>query len=288
MNLEFLYRFYVCANRKNITHASEELFISQPALSKNITELEQELGVTLFLRSKNGVILTPIGREIYDKIRPSIETLCNINKYTANLLQNSQKTIRIGITKFANELFLNNKIFKAIKSHKDYIIKIYEDKSEFLIDKLKKNELDIIFAFITTPHNELVIKEILSLEDGFFCSTKNKTINKKLSISDLIKLPLIVNGESSSLLKNSIEYFKAENQEMFLKYEINNNDLFNELLINDLAVGITSIQTVQNLIDKNQICKLNVETPFPTRTISLAYKKNITNNIKTFIDKILI
>ena len=65
MNINFeLYRiFYVVANHSNITKASEELNISQPAISKSIKNLEDQLGGNLFIRTKRGVILTEEGKE---------------------------------------------------------------------------------------------------------------------------------------------------------------------------------------------------------------------------------
>ena len=65
MNINFeLYRiFYVVANNGNITKASEELNISQPAISKSIKNLEDQLGGALFTRTKRGVILTEEGKE---------------------------------------------------------------------------------------------------------------------------------------------------------------------------------------------------------------------------------
>ena len=65
MNINFeLYRiFYTVANHGNITKASEELLISQPAISKAIKNLEDQLGGQLFVRTKRGVFLTEEGKE---------------------------------------------------------------------------------------------------------------------------------------------------------------------------------------------------------------------------------
>ena len=70
MNVNFeLYRiFYTVANYGNITKASEELLISQPAISKAIKNLEEQLGGQLFIRTKRGVILTEEGKEFYNYI----------------------------------------------------------------------------------------------------------------------------------------------------------------------------------------------------------------------------
>ena len=79
MNIDFeLYRiFYVVANNKNITKASQELMISQPAVTKSIKNLEDQLGGTLFVRTKKGVILTPEGEELYKYIKQAIDFINN-------------------------------------------------------------------------------------------------------------------------------------------------------------------------------------------------------------------
>ena len=71
MNIDFeLYRiFYTVANNGNITKASMELNISQPAISKSIKNLEEQLGGQLFIRTKRGVNLTDEGKEFYNYIQ---------------------------------------------------------------------------------------------------------------------------------------------------------------------------------------------------------------------------
>ena len=87
MNIDFeLYRvFYTVANNGNITKASEELNISQPAISKSIKNLEEQLGGNLFVRTKRGVILTDEGKEFYSYIKQAIEYINNAeNKFCSN------------------------------------------------------------------------------------------------------------------------------------------------------------------------------------------------------------
>ena len=68
MNVDLeLYRvFYVVAKHKHMTRASEELHISQPAISQSIKKLEEQLGGTLFLRSNKGMELTEEGKMFFE------------------------------------------------------------------------------------------------------------------------------------------------------------------------------------------------------------------------------
>ena len=64
INLELYKIFYIVAEKENITKASDELHISQPAITKQIKNLEDSLGFDLFIRTKRGVILTEEGKAI--------------------------------------------------------------------------------------------------------------------------------------------------------------------------------------------------------------------------------
>ena len=70
MNISFEYYriFYVVAKYGNITKAADELMISQPAISKCIKHLEEQLGGQLFIRTKRGVILTDEAKEFYKNV----------------------------------------------------------------------------------------------------------------------------------------------------------------------------------------------------------------------------
>ena len=69
MNINFeLYKiFYNVAKNKNITKAANKLMISQPAISKSIKNLEEQLACTLFIRNKTGVVLTEEGKMFYEQ-----------------------------------------------------------------------------------------------------------------------------------------------------------------------------------------------------------------------------
>ena len=75
INLELYRIFYVVARVKNITKASEILNISQPAVTKHIKNLEEQLGNPLFIRTKRGVILNEYGENIFLKVKQSANTL---------------------------------------------------------------------------------------------------------------------------------------------------------------------------------------------------------------------
>ena len=74
-NLSSYRIFYAVANTGNISKAAKELYISQPAISKSIQKLEENIGIKLFDRSSRGVSLTPEGELLYAHVKSAFETL---------------------------------------------------------------------------------------------------------------------------------------------------------------------------------------------------------------------
>ena len=100
MNIDFeLYRiFYVVANNLNITKAASELNISQPAISKSIKSLEEQLGGQLFLRTTKGVVLTKEGENFYKYIKQAIEFISSAENNFTDAINLETGTIKIGIS----------------------------------------------------------------------------------------------------------------------------------------------------------------------------------------------
>ena len=76
-NLELYKTFYHVAKNGNITKAANELIVSQPAVSKSIKVLEEQLNTTLFTRNNNGVTLTTAGKIIYDKVKAAMDLIAS-------------------------------------------------------------------------------------------------------------------------------------------------------------------------------------------------------------------
>ena len=80
-NLSSYWIFYTVANAGNISKAAKELYISQPAISKSIQKLEDNLGCKLFSRSSRGVILTDEGQLLYGHVKGAFEARENQGIY---------------------------------------------------------------------------------------------------------------------------------------------------------------------------------------------------------------
>ena len=141
VNLELFRIFAIVAKEQNITKASEKLNISQPAVTKHIKNLENQLNETLFIRT-NGMILTSKGKELYEKIEPAI----NVLEETERIYEDNNKTINFGTYSSTLSKMLSGCISDFYKENKDSKISIITDPHEMLMDKFSHYELDLLFA----------------------------------------------------------------------------------------------------------------------------------------------
>ena len=126
MNVNFeLYKlFYNVAKNKNITKTANELMMSQPGVSKAIKTLEEQLGCSLFVRSKSGVSLTEEGKVFYDEIKSAIEIIDNAEQKLLEMLNLDYGFLNIGISNTLTQKYLLPYIEKFYEKYPNINIKI--------------------------------------------------------------------------------------------------------------------------------------------------------------------
>ena len=196
--------FYTVATTKNITRASEKLFISQPAISYAIKKLENELGGTLFIRTKKGVELTIDGENIFHQIKSSIEVLNKTGAYFSELKNLKIGKLRVGSDTSNITIFLTEYIRHFHKLYPQIDITIIHSDNETITDLLLKNELDIVALNLPFHHKDLKIIKKKRLKDAFICNRELYKVYKdqKITLENINEIPLILFCHPHRLLQS--------------------------------------------------------------------------------------
>ena len=125
INLELYRIFYVVAETKNITKASEILNISQPAVTKHIKNLEDQLGNPLFIRTKKGVRLNEYGEKIFLNVKQALNLLNESEKEISEYKKIDKGTIKIGISTTLTRRYLIKHIKNFHEKYPNIVINIY-------------------------------------------------------------------------------------------------------------------------------------------------------------------
>ena len=121
-----------------MTKASEELHISQPAISQAIKKLEDQLGGILFIRSNKGMELTKEGKMLFEYIQSSLELIKTAENKFTHFKDLSQGEIKIGISASLTKIILLDALKKFHEDHPNITINITNELTKNLILDLQK------------------------------------------------------------------------------------------------------------------------------------------------------
>ena len=159
MTLQQLIYSVKIAETKSMNKAATELFISQPALSSAIHELEEELNIEIFIRNQRGIIVTTEGENFLSYARHIVEVSNMLkDRYTSDEMKNNKFSVSMQHYSFAVEAFM--KLAEEFKLH-DYELAVHETKTSEVIENVEKfrSELGIIYQ---NDFNKKAIDKILS------------------------------------------------------------------------------------------------------------------------------
>ena len=285
MNIDLeLYRiFYVVAKHKHMTKASEELHISQPAISQSIKKLEDQLGGTLFLRSNKGMELTEEGKMFFDYVKGALELINNAENEFTSFKDLSKGEIKIGCSTTLTKLVLLDALKDFHYDYPDINVDITNDLTSNLINDLKLGKLDfVIFNESNIKETNLNLQKIKELEQGFVYNPLFYN-DDVINFEDLNNYPLILQkGESNS--RKLLDYIALQNNLKLLpKMEVVSQDLITELTNIGLGIGFV----ILDLANRNfkGLKELKINKKIPNINVYLATNKSISLTFasKTFI-----
>ena len=281
MNYTYLNVFYTVAKLQNISKAAEELGVTQPAVSRIISNIEKEYHTKLFFRSKTGVSLTRDGQNLFEMVKaPLIE----LEKVSNNLSSNKtldKVTIHIGATSTALYCYLFKHLEDDIKKiFPNVNFKIYSDSSTKLLNMVSNGSID--FAFITTPYQgreDLETHNVVKLNDILIAPISYKDqIKDKVSIKDLENYPFILLSKEMQFREYIDNFLNKYKVHVTPVYETDSSAILTPFV--ELGYGLTFIpdEMAAKSINEGKCYQVNIKEKLPDRYIAFAIKKNKTPN----------
>ncbi len=271
METRLLRYFLTVANEENITRAAEVLHITQPTLSRQLTQLEEETGVTLFIRGKRKIELTHEGMLLRHRAE---EILSLINKTEKELLEQDtllEGSIAIG----GGELYSFNLLAQIIKDFKktypNVKFNLFTGNSDQLKEKLDQGILDI--ALLLEPvaiekyeFARLPVKERWGVIMPAQCALAQKTA---VTARDLEGLPLIAGMRST--INNELANWLGDSGR--LKQEFSTDLAANAVIMVEHGLGyMLTLENVIPSLNEDKVTFRPLEPPLSFGTL-LAWKR---------------
>ena len=271
MNYEYCKIFYYVGKHKNITKAAAELYSSQPAVSRALQSLEQELGCRLFIRNKSGVEFTHEGKILYEYASVAYTQLLKAEDEVTKSVSTEDGTIYIGSTITALYGYLFDILNEFHEKHPKVKFKITTGSSDKTIEKLKNGIVDL--SFVTTPFKitkEFSSVNISNFNDILIAGNRfSKLKGETLKLEDLSKYPLICLEEGMQLREFIDEIFAENNLPFSPEIEPDRAHLILQMARHNFALGFVPQSMADEPIERGEVFKVNLANELPERHICL-------------------
>lgn len=289
MELRHLKYFLAVAEELNFTKASEKLFISQPPLSRQIIELEEELQAKLFIRNNKKVELTEAGKYFKKEVKILFQDLERISIKTKKIAENISGEFRIA---YISSIYSSviSELIKHLKSQFPYVnFKLFEVSTTKQISALEQGKIEM--GIIRSPIQSPKIKSHLWFKDGFSLVYNTNSVQIK-SENDILKLK-----DETFVFFN--KDYAPHYHEVLLElcafygftpkiiHESNNINSIVQLVKNGLGISIVPSNIAKNNLDSEigfiELKKVNLHTDVSIITS----KEDDSEIIKSAVDFLL-
>jgi len=284
MNINFeLYKiFYTVAQEGNITKAANKLMISQPAVTKQIKTLEEELGGQLFIRTKRGVILTENGQRIYNYIKQGMNCFEPAEMEFSNLKKLETGTVRLGISTTLCRIFLLPVLRKFHEEYPNVAIQLFTDPSLIMRNELKEGTLDILIAKEQTKEDPNLEYEELGLLHPCFISSRKYLDPKDIIIplKTINRYNLLLHKRPSTTRDLFEEYCKKNNIKIETKLEIASASLLEDFVEIGFGLGLATKEFVESE-KRRDIVFIKTKPELPPSSFGILTLKNSIHSFAT-------
>nr|WP_312580017.1 LysR family transcriptional regulator [Sedimentibacter sp.] len=277
LNLEYYKIFYYTAKFNSITLAAKELFISQPAVSQAIKQLENSIGGDLFLRTPKGVKLTPEGEVLYKYVSQGYEYIVLGESKFKELLSLETGEIRIGSSDMTLQFYLLPYLEEFHKAYPKIKIKVTNAPTPETLEYLNSGKID--FGVVSAPVSEnrgLKIVPVRKINDIFIANERFSELRgRSVELSELNNYPIISLENKTSTRKYVDDFLKKNGVILNPEFELAMSHMIVQFAKMSLGVGCVVRNFAEEMIADNELFELKLKNPVPERNICVVTKDGI-------------
>lgn len=264
--------FYTVAKRLNFTKAAAELFITQPAVTKHINELEAHFKTSLFERSGNKkIILTAAGQTLLQHAEKIFELYRDLEFDMNLLIKQHSGTLRIGASTTVSQYVIPMVLAGFHQKFKDVQVQLITGNTEKIEQSLLNKELEIGITEGISRNPQLKYEEYLQDELVLVCAQNNTLIKKDtIKPEDLKNYPMLLREPGSGTLDvivNALKQHQLKLADLKVEMQLGGTESIKSYFLHSNCVAFLSVHSILKEL-KNNECRiidvkgLAIERPF--------------------------
>lgn len=249
MELDQLRYFLRVAERQSFTRAAEELGISQPALSRSIQKLEEELGQPVLERRSRTVLLTDAGALLQARAQ---QVLTLLDDTKAELQDDSQRgRVRVGAIPTIAPYFLPRILREFSREFPQATLLVQEHTTETLLKCCAQGELDLAILALPVSAKYLEVEVLFEEELLLVLAPAHPLVQReKVRLSDLEPYPFVLLEEAHCLSDNILSFCRQRSFQPVVVERTSQLAMVQELV--SLAHGVSLIPAMARQLDSSQ------------------------------------
>ncbi|MGN0371658.1 MAG: LysR family transcriptional regulator [Enterocloster sp.] len=280
--------FYEVAKAGNISKAAKELYISQPAISKAISKLEDSLGLSLFTRSSRGVQLTAEGEILFQHTCEAFEALDRGEQELKRIQEFEIGHLRIGVSNTLCKYILLPYLKTFIDQYPHMRVTIESQSTAQTLSRLEQQKIDLGLVAEPSVRKDLAFIPVMDIQD-IFVATPTYLENLYLregKNADIFETGNIMLLDESNMTRHHVDEYMAQNNICPRQVlEVTTMDLLIEFAKIGLGVACVLKELVQKELDSKTLREIPLSSPIHRRTIGFAYHpSNQAMALKTFLE----
>lgn len=271
----------------SISRAAAELYISQPAVSQTLRQLEDRLGAELFVRTPRGIRLTSEGEALYSYVEQACSLVEAGEKRIEELKNLEAGEVRIGASDTLCKYFLARELGRFHDRYPDISVRVTNGTSYESLAMLRAGQVDIAFLNQPISAEGVVVRPYLEVNDIFLCGGGYTSLaDRALTWEELASLPLIMLDPTSNSRRYVDAFARKMGVELRPSMELGSIDVMVDFVRRGFGVGAVIKQFVGSAPAEGALVQLRVEPEPPPRHIGLATLRNIalSSASQAFVD----
>lgn len=256
----------------SVSKAADRLHIAQPALSRQIRQMEKELGVYLFERHGRGMVITDVGREVLEHASKVMEEMESIRTLTSAGNSSYRGTVTLGCTPTVAEIVTVPLVRKIARAHPNLGFRLSSAFSGYLVDRLQRGELDLAVSYDLQPLHSLRIMPVM-MENLMLVGAGDAglCLDRPVPFRELADQQLVLPGSRHGLRVILEECARQADVDLWVNVEVDSFGAMINLVRNGLGMTVLPLAPIYSLIQSGALSAAPLEDPAPMRKLVLVY-----------------
>jgi LysR family nitrogen assimilation transcriptional regulator len=262
--------FNTIADFGSFSAASRRLNVAQPALSRQVRLLEEELGVELFVRSLNGVVLTDAGKRLYRHVQALLHQFRQTREVAAGPANEVAGEVAIGLPTTICAILARDFLKAALQRYPKVRIRLVESLGSVVRDMVSEGSLDLAVLYNMEQSDRLAVEELM-VEDLCFVGVASSALEEvdKMEFRRLADFPLVLSSASQSLRRLLETMAVSEGIDLDIRLEVDSVHLTRHLAEEGLAYTVASHGVFHQEVRRGVLRAIDIVNPRIRRSVAI-------------------